>query len=150
MVSRNTIWQRYYCWKPIRERYDFAWNSPGSLTAANATLSNLSTLEIEIDGLDDHDKLVVIDDLILQGGSLSLELLDYDPQLGDQFDVLDFTTISGLFSDISTPELAEGLYWDTRNLYTDGTIGVVPEPCTLAVMLFSGIAAIRRPRSTTI
>jgi hypothetical protein len=47
--------------------------------------------------------------------------------------------LSGTFSQVSLPALSNGLSWDTSNLYSNGTISVVPEPSTLALFAASAL-----------
>jgi hypothetical protein len=82
-------------------------------------------------------------------GKLSVELLDgFQPGAGDAFDVLDWDALSGTFSQVSLPELSPGLGWDTSRLYSSGTLSVVPEPGTLALLLAAAflLAAWRKIR----
>ena len=67
-------------------------------------------------------------------GALQVALLgEYQPDLGDHFDLLDFESLSGVFSNVALPELTAGRVWDTSGLYRNGTITVVavPEPSAL-------------------
>jgi hypothetical protein len=65
---------------------------------------------------------------------LDLNYLDgFSPSVGDSFELFDGPT-SGSFSEVSLPALANGLSWDTDNLYTAGVVSVVPEPSTLAIL----------------
>jgi hypothetical protein len=42
--------------------------------------------------------------------------------------------------------VGSGLKWDASDLYNTGTISVVPEPATLALVAFGGLALLRRSR----
>ena len=55
------------------------------------------------------------------------------PSASQSFDLLSGPT-TGVFSQISLPALNNGLHWNTSNLYASGTISVVPEPSTLALL----------------
>ena len=84
------------------------------------------------------------------GGTLDVELLyGFHPQAGQTFDILDFDPedLSGRFSAFDLPDLGGGLSWDTSNLYTTGTITVIPEPTTLVLLALGGLALIRRRRT---
>ncbi len=64
--------------------------------------------------------------------------------LGDRVDVFDwFTGVEGRFTALALPSLADGLVWDTSDLYAGGTLAVaaVPEPGTWALWL-AGAAAL--------
>ena len=56
----------------------------------------------------------------------------YEPVLGDTFDIIDFTSASGLASNIVLPTLSTGLAWDLSNLYVDGSISVIAAPAGLS------------------
>ena len=79
------------------------------------------------------------------GGALDVALLGgFAPVYGDTFDLLDWGSLGGTFNDVNLPALGGGLAWDTSALYTSGTVGVVPEPATLALVAL-GAAALLRP-----
>jgi hypothetical protein len=83
-------------------------------------------------------------------GTLDVDLLGgFQPQAGQTFDILDFDPedLSGRFSAFDLPDLGGGLSWDTSNLYTTGTITVIPEPTTLVLLALGGLALIRRRRT---
>jgi T5SS/PEP-CTERM-associated repeat protein len=85
-------------------------------------------------------------------GTLDVDLLGgFQPQAGQTFDILDFDPgdLSGRFSAFDLPDLGGGLSWDTSNLYTTGTITVIPEPTTLALLALGGALALLRRRSAS-
>ena len=49
----------------------------------------------------------------------------FTPALGNSFDILDWSSLSGHFSSLSLPALSSGLVWDTNALYTSGTLSVI-------------------------
>jgi len=123
--------------------------SPSLLFTNNLALGNSSVLEMEIGGLvagTEHDKL--IDSGMLQlDGTLKLVLFNgYVPVAGDSFDLLDWTTFSGGFSDIDLSQavLSSGLSWDLSNLYSSGVVNVaaVPEPTSFALLATFGIVTL--------
>ncbi|MBN1347726.1 MAG: helix-turn-helix transcriptional regulator [Phycisphaerae bacterium] len=69
--------------------------------------------------------------------------------LGDTFTLLDVTgggLLTGQFGSILLPDFADpDLSWDTGALYTAGTLAVVPEPVSLALLAI-GTAGIRSRR----
>lgn len=85
-----------------------------------------STLEIDLSSAIEYDRLDVSGDVVLLGGDLTI-LLDtgFAPALGDSFDILDFTTLTGNFDNIEYPSLSPGLAWDDSALLTTGEISVV-------------------------
>lgn len=85
-------------------------------------------------------------DVVLQGGSsLSVSLINsFAPEMGDDFNIMDFSSITGQFTTYSLPALGDDLVWDTSGLYANGTIGVAPEPTTLALLALGSLALLRR------
>jgi autotransporter family porin len=121
-------------------------NSPAAVTfAGNATFDATSLLEMELGGLTPgggYDKVIVAGLLTLGNGTLDVTDFDgFTPTAGNMFDLLDWGSLSGTFSQIMLPTLSDGLAWDVSRLYLDGTISVaaVPEPQTYA-MLLAGLA----------
>ena len=111
-------------------------NSPDAVSVQNVLLEPTSTLIMEFAGDtpgSGYDQLD-ISGLATLNGTLELSYLDgFSPSVGDRFQILDGPT-TGSFSVISLPALSSGLSWNTSNLYSDGTIRVVPEPSTLALL----------------
>jgi T5SS/PEP-CTERM-associated repeat protein len=88
-----------------------------------------------------HDQLDVAGVLAVNG-ALSVELIDgFAPQYGDAFDLFDFDRLIGQFDSIQLPALAADLAWRTDELYTSGTVAVVPEPGTAWLALVSCLVA---------
>ena len=57
------------------------------------------------------------------GGTLTVALLNgYTPRAGDQFNLFDFGSGSGAFSQTNLPTLSPTLYWNTSALYSTGVI----------------------------
>ncbi len=119
-------------------------NSPAdSIIEGALTLAADGTLEMEIGEQapgDEHDRLTVLDDTVLNG-TLVLSLRDdFEPAYGDLFDLFDWQgTVDGTFASIDAPTLSGGLEWDTSQLYTTGQLHVIPEPGTAALMMTFGI-----------
>jgi hypothetical protein len=133
-------------------------NSPAiTSVTGNATLGPKS-LEIQIAGLTpgtEHDAVHVSGDLTLLNGTLNVFFLyGYMAGAGDSFDLLDFANLFGQFSGVSLPALANGLVWNSSELYSTGVLSVeaVPEPATIALLAFGlvllgGFSARRRLRA---
>jgi autotransporter-associated beta strand protein len=131
--------------------------SPGILNTGNVIFGSGSMLDIELAGTTPgtlYDVLNSSGAINLQNGSeFKLSLLNgYTPSEGDTFDVLNFSSLSGMFSILDLPSLAGGDYWNLDSLYQNGTLSVVPEPATLAILLiaFATIACWRYTRKRCI
>jgi T5SS/PEP-CTERM-associated repeat protein len=131
-------------------------NSPGLLTfTSNLTLLSSSALNMELAGTNStqFDRLAVNGAFALDG-ALNVSLIDgFTPQAGDTFKLFDFdvSLLSGAFATTNFGALAEGLAWDTSNLYITGTLGVlnaIPEPGAAALLGGAALVflAIRRRR----
>ena len=83
-------------------------------------------------------------------GSLDVVLSNgFAPRLGDTFDLFNAMT-NGKFSSISLPRLNNSFYWDTSELYSNGTITVVPEPSSIFyIIIGTAIANTRTNRQRT-
>jgi subtilase-type serine protease len=132
---------------------------PGRMTiAGNYSQIASGTLLIDLGGrtaVTEYDQLSVTGNSMLDG-TLSVALIDgFAPKLGDSFDILDWGTLSGMFSTLQLPALNMGLAWDTSQLYTTGAISVatVPEPATAVLLAIATPAlvavALRRRSSMT-
>ena len=73
-------------------------------------------------------------------GMLDIVLLDdFSLAYGDTFDLFNWDGgVSGEFETITTSALTGTLEWDTSELYTSGTLTVIPEPASLSLI---GLAA---------
>lgn len=107
--------------------------SPGS-SPANVTFGgdlvcggSLVTM-MELGGLargSQYDAIQVAGDLTLDG-TLALSLINgFQPVAGNWFDLFDWGTLTGTFDVLDLPALAEGLTWETGELYTTGSLAVV-------------------------
>ncbi|MCH2131866.1 MAG: hypothetical protein MK179_22215, partial [Pirellulaceae bacterium] len=119
-------------------------SSPGVLPVdGNYSQSEAGTLLIELAGTEAgtmHDVLKVAG-LASLGGKLDVVLLDaFQPYVGDRFDILDFSSLTGEFTQLSFPDLPSGFAWDDSELYSTGTISVsfVPEPGCHALLILCG------------
>jgi len=126
-------------------------NSPAdSIVNGSLTIASDGTLEMELGGYGlgtEYDRLTVTG-LGELDGTLDVVFLDgFAPTNGASFDLFNWDGgVNGTFSDINSSTLPEGLSWDTSNLYTNGTVTVIPEPSVLALVgIFgSGLWVVRR------
>ena len=112
-------------------------NTPADVFfGGNALLEATATTVMDLGGTtagSQYDRIDAAGQLVL-AGALDVELVNgFTPQAGESFELFD-GDISGTFSQLSLPALDNGLSWDTSDLYTSGTISVVPEPSTLALL----------------
>jgi hypothetical protein len=123
--------------------------SPGLTEVQGGFTQSAGDLEIELWGLlagDEYDRLVVTGRMDL-GGDLDVVLYGgFQPHAGDTFDILNWGSLTGTFSNVHLPDLAPGLIWNTDALYTTGELSVTPEPATLSLLALGGLAVIRRRR----
>ena len=93
----------------------------GVVNVGGTTTLNHSTLHIELSDSTSGPSLIT--DSLELGGTLEISLADgFIPELGNSFDILDFNTVSGSFSEMNLPVLEGGLEWDTSQLLVDGTL----------------------------
>ena len=104
-------------------------------------------MELGGTGAGEYDAMKVSGELSL-GGDLRVVLIDgFTPDMGDIFTLFDVASLGGtLTGEFSSLELPEGIDWDTGDLYSTGTLSVVPEPGTLALLAVGGLALLRRRR----
>ena len=84
-----------------------------------------ATLELKLSNESAFDRLLVAGNLAA-GGTLSV-LLDpgFVPAAGQVFDVLDFATLTGAFTNLALPNLGGGLGWDDGDLEMTGELAIV-------------------------
>jgi hypothetical protein len=102
-------------------------NSPAAVQfAGDVTFGADAALQIELGGTTPgtgHDQIIVAGDLVLDG-ALDVSLLpSLTPAVGQSFDILDWGSLSGVFSSLNLPALA-GLAWNTSQLYTTGVLSL--------------------------
>ncbi len=125
-------------------------NSPGLVNfGGDLELSDNVTLVMELGGRlrgDEYDAINVAGALPLNG-ILDVQLIDgFLPSLGDTFDLFDAAVMAGDFDHILLPSLGSGLSFDVSALSINGTIAIVPEPGTTAVLGLAGLWAMARRR----
>jgi hypothetical protein len=105
----------------------------------NLTLSSTAVSNFEINGTAPSlfDRIVGVN-LMTFGGTLNLTT-GYTAALGDSVQLFSANTYSGTFSSITGTNLGGGLSWSFNA--ANGTITVIPEPTTWA-MLMGGLAAL--------
>ncbi len=117
-------------------------NSPNAVSVQNLLLDSTSTLIMELAGTTSgsgYDQLDISGQATLDG-TLDVSLIDgFAPSAGDSFQIFNGRT-SGSFDQLDLPSLSSGLSWNTSQLYATGTISVVPEPGTLALLGAAGAA----------
>jgi hypothetical protein len=114
-------------------------NSPGILNI-DGNLETTGTLEFEIASLTSYDT-IDLTGVFTAGGTIAVKLLDgYAPTKGASFSLMSFGDFadSGHVFDFTNAELAAGLTWDTSAFATTGSIGVVPEPSSLLLLVVGG------------
>ncbi len=119
-------------------------NSPGEVVFdANVSLAPSANTVMELGGLSagrQYDQINVLGSLVLDGDLDVVLVNGFSPASGESFDLFS-GNVSGTFDSVSLPSLAQGLSWDTSRLYTAGSVSVVPEPSTLALLL-AGAASV--------
>ncbi len=126
-------------------------NSIGTLTVAgDLTLGGISVFEINTAG--DASDLAIATALLTFGGTLNVTNVGGTLSNGDTFNLFDWGSSTGTFSSVNLPALDGSLSWDQSNLYTNGTIAVIPEPNTAATLLggIGALALLRRRRERNI
>lgn len=129
-------------------------------TAVTMNDGSRADFHLAANGVNDRLDITGANGFTVGSGSSSTAtfkiILDYTGQLGDIFNLLDWTgSIGGDTNlannlDLSSAVLTSGLGWDTSNFHTNGTISIVavPEPSRLVLAgLGLGCLLLRRTRS---
>ena len=122
----------------------------GALATGPVTLAGTYVATITGTATSLLDRLVVTGSIDFTGGTIQPVLAGYVPAQNDRFRVVTWTgarTGTPTF-DFSQATLSSGLSWDTSSFGTDGTLIVVPEPGSLALLAAAavGVAVVRRRR----
>ena len=135
--------------------YSFG-NSPAAVPVDNVLLDPSNTLILDVGGStpgSGYDRLD-ISGLATLDGTLDVDLMDgFTPSAGQSFDLFAGPT-SGRFSQVNLPALANGLSWNTDNLYTTGAVTVVPEPSAFVLLVIGAVTLLghgcrrKRPLAT--
>ena len=113
----------------------------------NLTLNSGSFSLFEINTAGDLADLATATAAMAFGGTLNVTNIGATLANGDVFNLFDWgTNASGTFSTVSLPGLTGGLTWDQSQLYTNGTITVVPEPGAALLGGLGMLALLRRRR----
>ncbi len=121
----------------------------------NVEIDATGTVVFDLFNLSNHDRLA-IDGVLTLSGDLRVSLFgDYQPTVGDRFDLVDAGEILvGADAGFVLPTLNAGLVWDTSAFATSGslTVAAIPEPGTLALLALGGtwlLARRLRSRAST-
>jgi hypothetical protein len=103
-------------------------NSPATVEFENrVTLGDDATLHVAVGGTSpglQYDQVQVTGNLSLDG-TLSVSLINgFSPGLGNSFDILDWTSLSGIFDTLLLPAPSAGLAWNASQLYTTGVLSI--------------------------
>ncbi len=138
-------------------------NRPPGTTAAGLALNDAGTLAVSfgrstVAGALVNSGLIVVsngaqatflDAVAIEGGTLNVVWWSgFAGAAGDSFDLFDWNaSVSGRFGSLVLPALADGLAWQTGDLYAGGTLSIaaVPEPAAWLLML-TGVGALRLAR----
>jgi autotransporter-associated beta strand protein len=127
-------------------------SSKGLLTfGENLTLAGSTILELFSGATDDSDEIAVAAAKTLtRGGDLTVaQVGSWTFAEGQNWDLFDFESSSGAFSNVFLPTLPSDLAWDTSALNSTGVIAVsaVPEPTSLAMLAIGAVCTLRRRRA---
>ncbi len=104
--------------------------SPGQLVVEQFQQTSTGSLQMGIEGRipTEFDNLITTTQITF-GGTLDVSLGNgFQPQAGDVFNLFDFGTRTGTFTEVNLPALNPGLLWSQAALYTAGEIQVALDP----------------------
>ena len=101
----------------------------GIFSADSVDFESGSVLSIDIASLTDFDQLLLNQALIIDpGATLNINVLDgFVPTVGDEFNILDFGSSSGVFGTVSTSSPGSEIEWDLSRLQSEGVISVLSD-----------------------
>lgn len=100
------------------------------------TLNNSSTIEMQVSATTNSSDRIVITGALNTNGVLSVKMLTGTPAAGREYQLFTAGSITGTFTTINLPTLAQGTEWDLSELYTTGKIKVI-ESTALNIPSFS-------------
>jgi autotransporter-associated beta strand protein len=102
-----------------------AWTAETLSVGGNYTQELGATLQIDLKNPAEHDVLDVVGQLNL-GGTLHVGLAVGAASFAadDEFDILKFGALTGVFDSVVLPALGAGLVWDNSRLLTEGVLAV--------------------------
>jgi hypothetical protein len=116
-------------------------NSPAAVTfEGDLNLGGDARLSMEIGGTiegSQRDHVDVAGSLLVDGTLEVLLLNQFQPAVGDRFDLFDYLALDGRFDEIKLPLLPAGHYWDATELYSSGTllVSAIPEPAAVLIWI---------------
>ncbi len=108
--------------------------STGTMSFNSKALSLAGTAAMDINksaGTSDKAQGIAA---LTYGGALTVNNIAGTLAAGDVFTLFSATSYSGSFATLYLPALAPGLYWNTSNLTTNGTISIVGQTLTSVVV----------------
>jgi autotransporter-associated beta strand protein len=124
-------------------------SSIGTLNFANNVVfgaSGIGAFEINKTGLVRTADLANVTGALTLAGTLNVTATGDALIEGDEFNLFDAASFSGTMAIGTMPTLAPGLSWDVADLGVDGTISVIPEPGSAALLALGSALLFRRRR----
>ncbi len=107
-------------------------DSPALVThEGNVIFGAANWLTMEIGGTlrgIEYDALDIGGILSLNGVMEIVFINGFSAGFGESYQLFDFGSMTGAFSQINLPTLSDGLFWNLSELFINGSIQVIPEP----------------------